>query len=66
MKVLITSILFGKNMTGLYLKYFVSGTQLANTGLTVLQFDSELDSPGWRLLTWNDKAHLGEFQDNLK
>jgi probable phosphoglycerate mutase len=34
-----------------------------NTGLTVLQYDSEISDPtwgtSWRLLTWNDHAHLG-------
>lgn len=61
LKVLISSVLFGESITGKELGRFVLRAGMANTGLTVLAFDDKLEDPSWRLLTWNDKAHLGEF-----
>jgi len=50
----------GREMVGAKFRHFQSRIKISNTGLSVLEFDSDLDDPSWRVLVLNDKAHLGE------
>jgi len=60
LKVLVARILLGREMVGAKFRHFQSRIKISNTGLSVLEFDSDLDDPSWRVLVLNDKAHLGE------
>ncbi|MCR4276288.1 MAG: histidine phosphatase family protein [Candidatus Parcubacteria bacterium] len=59
LKTMVTRILIGKTINGDSFKHFQYRVRTQNTGLSVLEFDSDLDDPSWRLLVWNDHAHLG-------
>ena len=53
---------FGPEMStreSVHFRHFMS---IKNTGLTVIEYkqpDEELPEPRWKLITWNDHAHLG-------
>jgi len=51
-------IIFGEKLTGEDCGHILDSFIASNTGLTVLQFDPQA-TKRWRLLTWNDHAHLG-------
>jgi len=53
---MITCILFDENLTAQLFKSFRSHITYANTGLTMCEYVEGK----WRLLTWNDYAHLGD------
>jgi 2,3-bisphosphoglycerate-dependent phosphoglycerate mutase len=54
--VMIFHILFGDNVDPQAFQLFRNHTENSNTGLTVC----EVKGGNWKLLTWNDIAHLGE------
>ena len=61
LRILIARVIFGRELTGREGARFVEKTATKNTGITVISDDSTKhreDSP-WKLLTWNDHAHLG-------
>ena len=58
LRVLVLYSIFGEGTTEREFKGILNALTCSNTGLTVLKWDSEKDSP-WSLLTWNDHAHLG-------
>lgn len=49
-------MLYEKNLTPELFKSFRDHATYSNTGLTMCEFTDD----NWRLLTWNDYAHLGE------
>lgn len=49
-------MLYEKNLTPELFKSFREHSTYSNTGLTMCEFTDDK----WRLLTWNDYAHLGE------
>jgi broad specificity phosphatase PhoE len=57
LKVLIAYIIFKDSLTEEQAVLFMRGTGVMNTGITVCKFDTE--TKHWRLITWNDQAHLG-------
>jgi 2,3-bisphosphoglycerate-dependent phosphoglycerate mutase len=54
--VMIYVILFGENADSQTFKSFREHTANSNTGLTLCEYENN----NWKLLTWNDIAHLGE------
>jgi probable phosphoglycerate mutase len=56
-RVLVGRAIFGENFDGEIFFDMLNGMRVKNTGLTVLE--QREDSQGWRLVTWNDHAHLG-------
>lgn len=59
LRAMVAYIILGKRIDGDSLKHFQYRVRTQNTGLSVLEFDSDLGDPSWRLLVWNDHAHLG-------
>ena len=66
LRMLIATVLLGKDLTGPEYKRFFDATLTKNTGISVLQFLEEeharRDRParrGWILYVYNDHAHLG-------
>ena len=59
LRVVIAVQLFGENLTieeyGRMWRYLFT----TNTGLTLVEYDPNNLNQGWRLITWNDHAHLG-------
>ncbi len=55
---IVAQVVFGEQLTGKDCGHILEAFIASNTGLTVLQFDPTNRKP-WRLLTWNDHAHLG-------
>lgn len=53
---LISFILFGENVTYPLFASFRDHAAYSNTGVTLCEYKKEK----WKLLTWNDYAHLGE------
>ncbi len=64
MRMIVSTVIMGNELTSReYWKFFVT-LALDNTGITILHSnDTELyaDAPKWELTTWNDHAHLGEI-----
>ncbi|MDE1941072.1 MAG: histidine phosphatase family protein [Patescibacteria group bacterium] len=60
LRVLASYVLLGEGLTGRECVRFMSRLGTDNTGLSVLQYDSE-DKFGrtWMISSWNDIAHLG-------
>ncbi len=53
-------VLFEDNFNGYESKRLLLAAQTKNTGITVLAFDPANEKfAAWRLLVWNDHAHLG-------
>ena len=59
LRTMVAYIILGKKIDGDAFKHFQYRVRTQNTGLSVLEFDSELGDLSWRLLVWNDHAHLG-------
>ncbi len=57
-RVLGAYLLFGDELTAQECRSAVAAFRITNTGLTVAEYDEEKE-PQWRLVTWNDHAHLG-------
>lgn len=60
LRVIIGCVIFGDSLTSQeFWKLFV-GTTIQNTGVTVFEQTkwNPTDKPYWRLITWNDHAHL--------
>lgn len=55
MKVLIAAMMFGDDLTPNILDDLYSFLRIKNTGITIV----EKQDGNWRLITWNDHAHLG-------
>lgn len=49
-------MLLGKNVSYKSFRSFRKHIELTNTGITVCEYKDDT----WKLLTWNDYAHLGE------
>ncbi len=59
LRVIMASIIFGKELTyPEYLKIFLT-FRASNTGITVIEYDEHSPQPGWKIIVWNDHAHLG-------
>jgi len=54
-RMLICVMIYGESLTPGKFKKYLRFLQTTNTGITVCDFDHHK----WRLLTWNDQAHLG-------
>ena len=59
LRTILARILLGDTIDDATFKHFQSRIRSTNTGITVLEHDTDLPSPSWRLLVWNDHAHLG-------
>jgi broad specificity phosphatase PhoE len=60
MVMLFAYVLFGESLTSQEFWAIFVGTDHKNTGITVLQQSKFKDEPVlWKLITWNDHAHLG-------
>lgn len=60
LRALVGTILFGEDFTPREMHHLLYGLMTRNTGITVAVFDAKdtFSAGGWRLLTWNDHAHL--------
>lgn len=54
--VMITALLFDSSLNYQQFRLFKEGASFKNTGITLCEYKNEK----WKLLTWNDHAHLGE------
>lgn len=64
LRVIMASIIFGKGLTyDEYLKIFHT-FKVTNTGITLVEYREAPTAhiAGWKLVVWNDHAHLGELQ----
>ena len=59
LKIMVTLILLGDEMTAEQYLKIGSRMEMENTGLTVLSHDFDDLNKGWKLWIWNDHAHLG-------
>ncbi|MCX8008120.1 MAG: histidine phosphatase family protein [Patescibacteria group bacterium] len=55
-KVIVSVMIFGHDLDPKIALKFYEGLRMTNTGITVC----ELVNHHWKLITWNDQAHLGE------
>lgn len=55
---IVAQVIFGQRLTGEDCGRVLESFIASNTGITVLQFDPDRKKQ-WKLLTWNDHAHLG-------
>lgn len=59
---LLNSIIFGKEATFREFEKICESMKLSNTGITHCVFDPDkIEGKGWKVVTWNDDAHLGEI-----
>lgn len=56
-KMIVAKLVFKDLLTPQIFEYFYNSTKMSNTGLTLCEWTEER---GWRLITWNDYAHLGK------
>ncbi len=56
MKVLISVMIFGHDIDPQNALKLYQSLKMSNTGLTICDWNGEL----WKLISWNDQAHLGE------
>lgn len=56
LKITVLTILFGDNFDSHVFQDFYHNAKTTNTGITMAEFENQQ----WRLLTWNDYAHLGD------
>lgn len=59
LKLLIAVQLFGNSLTVDEYRRMWAYLGTKNTGLTLTEYDPDNINRGWRLITWNDHAHLG-------
>ena len=61
LRTMLARVLVGGSLTGEILKKFQHAAMMENTGLTVLEYQSESGKTDarWRLWVYNDHAHLG-------
>lgn len=55
---IVAQVIFGQRLTGEDCGRVLESFIASNTGITVLQFNPDRNKQ-WKLLTWNDHAHLG-------
>lgn len=61
LKMLTGTILFGDELTSRAAGLMVRATKTQNTGLTIFEYIPENEpSAQWRMLVWNDHAHLAD------
>lgn len=61
MKMLLAHILLGQKLDGrIFWDCFVPAKNIANTGIMEIEFTDRFDGKGlyWKLVSWNDHAHL--------
>ena len=59
----LTSLIFGKEATFREFERLNCSMRLSNTGVTHCTFDPERkEGKKWKVVTWNDDAHLGEIK----
>ena len=56
LRITIAYMIFGEDFTRREYHKFVPFLQASNTGITVCTYRKQ---EGWRMLTWNDRAHFG-------
>ena len=59
LKILIGEVLFGDDFTGKEAVAIMKKMKTMNTGITVFDYDTEHKYGPWRMMTYNDHAHLG-------
>lgn len=59
LRIVIARALFGSDVSSRELLALWKGLHTDNTGITILRYQPERPDSMWRLITWNDHAHLG-------
>lgn len=59
LKFFIGKVIFGEELSGKEARAMMQKLATINTGISVLMFDPEHKYGPWRVLTYNDHAHLG-------
>ena len=59
LKIIIACLVMGKGLTAHEAHMFNLALAAQNTGITVLNYRDDRESPSWKLVTWNDHSHLG-------
>lgn len=60
LKMLTGIVLFGNELSAPAAGNMVRATKTQNTGLTIFEYDEARSLGSWRMLTWNDHAHLAD------
>jgi broad specificity phosphatase PhoE len=59
LRVIVACVVFGENITAKECERFIGAFQMENTGITLIGYDHYNEDGPWRLVVWNDHAHLG-------
>lgn len=59
LRVILTAVVFGQKMTPHECRCLMHGFQTNNTGLSAIQYHTDLNQPHWSVWIWNDHTHLG-------
>lgn len=59
LKIIMACLVMGEDLTPLEAQRFTLALSAKNTAITVLNYRDEREPPSWKLVTWNDHAHLG-------
>jgi|SRR3989344_503044 len=60
MRTIAVCVLFGEDFDGEIFRKFVLNTRTKNTGLSIFEYDESAEGLPWKLLVWNDHAHLAD------
>jgi len=59
LKFMIAVVIFGNELTGKEARLIMRKLKTMNTGITIFEYDPEHKYGPWRLVVYNDHAHLG-------
>src|SRR3989344_330925 len=59
LRALAARVLFGSAVSGHEIAHCMRVLKMANTGISIFRYDSNDSLSDWRLVVWNDHAHLG-------
>jgi 2,3-bisphosphoglycerate-dependent phosphoglycerate mutase len=59
LKIIAACVVMGEGLTPHEAHRFNLALAARNTGITVFNYRDEREPPSWKMITWNDHAHLG-------
>lgn len=59
LKIIAACVVMGEDLTAHEAQRFNLALAAQNTSITVLNYRDDREPPSWKLVTWNDHAHLG-------
>ena len=64
LRTIMIRVMLGDSLTPANFKAFQSRANTENTGISVIKYNSTYFGTSWKLWTYNDHAHLGEYERN--